>query len=399
MKIHMQKKHFKEDDRITITYANGESLGYSVTLHAGKRMILKGGERTYNCEYNGRMWRDDEPRFVLEERQRILEIESANGKIIYRRNKMSKFEELEEKAKQGHASSQRNLAFCFEHGFVVKKNLKKAAEWYKKAAAQGCGDAKYKNNEHSACSKMNLPDKEIMEIIDGSGLPLIRTLVKCPDTSSTALSRIVKVLVSALHTNSEACDASKWKQGVYGILINITKHKKLNSDSIHAILLNMSLTDAYKNIALHKNISEKSIHYILFEANSPESRRCLLRNPVIPHSILSEYVDRSHEITIGEQAKHIMKNPTIDGAMIRSLYLKVKDLDSWRVGDVINSIASNSLTPLSVIEEIFYTFECELSLLKNEDLPLYMRRAIKNTGSLKDAKEYIIALGKENDQT
>ena len=85
MKIYMQKKHFKEGDRITITYANGESLGYSVTLHGGKRMILEGGERTYNCEYNehtryswdnskSRFVHEDEPSFVLEERQRILEI-------------------------------------------------------------------------------------------------------------------------------------------------------------------------------------------------------------------------------------------------------------------------------------------------------------------------------------
>ena len=99
MRIYMPIKHFRVDDRITITYVNGERLGYSVTLHAGKRMILKGGERTYNCKYNGRRWYDYEHpkyvsapdegyRFVLEERQRILEIRSANGKIVYRRNKM-----------------------------------------------------------------------------------------------------------------------------------------------------------------------------------------------------------------------------------------------------------------------------------------------------------------------
>ena len=99
MRIYMPIEHFREDDRITITYANGKRLGYSVTLHARSKMILKGGDRTYNCKYSEHMWYgwgnsksesvlEDEPGFVLEEHQRILEIRSANGKIVYRRNKM-----------------------------------------------------------------------------------------------------------------------------------------------------------------------------------------------------------------------------------------------------------------------------------------------------------------------
>ena len=43
------------------------------------------------------------------------------------------FEEYSKKAKQGDSKLQYNLGVCYENGFVVAKDPKKAAYWCKKA--------------------------------------------------------------------------------------------------------------------------------------------------------------------------------------------------------------------------------------------------------------------------
>lgn len=53
-------------------------------------------------------------------------------------------QKYKEKAKQGHVVFQRKLAFCYEFGNGIRKNYKKAAEWYTKAAEQG--DARSQNS-------------------------------------------------------------------------------------------------------------------------------------------------------------------------------------------------------------------------------------------------------------
>ena len=51
------------------------------------------------------------------------------------------FEWYMKAAEQGHATAQFNVGFCFEYGKGVNKNVNQAIIWYKKAAAQGDTDA------------------------------------------------------------------------------------------------------------------------------------------------------------------------------------------------------------------------------------------------------------------
>jgi TPR repeat protein len=44
-------------------------------------------------------------------------------------------------AKQGDPLSQHNLGYCYENGEGVEKDIKKAIEWYQKAAKQGHEDS------------------------------------------------------------------------------------------------------------------------------------------------------------------------------------------------------------------------------------------------------------------
>lgn len=51
--------------------------------------------------------------------------------------------ELEVLAEQGDSWSQNNLGLCYEYGAGVRKNYKKAVEWFTKAAEQGVDMAQY----------------------------------------------------------------------------------------------------------------------------------------------------------------------------------------------------------------------------------------------------------------
>ena len=45
-------------------------------------------------------------------------------------------------AKQGNMWAQHNLGYCYEYGEGIRKNHKKAVEWFTKAAEQGSKKAK-----------------------------------------------------------------------------------------------------------------------------------------------------------------------------------------------------------------------------------------------------------------
>jgi TPR repeat protein len=45
-------------------------------------------------------------------------------------------------AKQGHAGAQYDLGICYEDGYGVGKNKRKAVEWMRKSAEQGEEKAK-----------------------------------------------------------------------------------------------------------------------------------------------------------------------------------------------------------------------------------------------------------------
>ncbi|MBO7725742.1 MAG: sel1 repeat family protein [Thermoguttaceae bacterium] len=54
------------------------------------------------------------------------------------------FEDLLDLAKNGIVGAQYDVGFCCEYGYGVRRNLKKAARWYKRAAKKGLAAAQFK---------------------------------------------------------------------------------------------------------------------------------------------------------------------------------------------------------------------------------------------------------------
>ena len=52
-------------------------------------------------------------------------------------------------AEQSDAGAQIWLGYCYENGYGVEKDITKAVEWYRKAAAQGDKDAEERLKEIS----------------------------------------------------------------------------------------------------------------------------------------------------------------------------------------------------------------------------------------------------------
>ena len=54
------------------------------------------------------------------------------------------FEDLLDLAKNGIVGAQYDVVFCCEYGYGVRRNLKKAVKWYKRAAERGLAAAQFK---------------------------------------------------------------------------------------------------------------------------------------------------------------------------------------------------------------------------------------------------------------
>lgn len=62
--------------------------------------------------------------------------------ITYYKGEKRKVRHLHRFAKEGEADAQHSLAHKYRKGYTVKKNCRKAAFWYQKAAFSGQDDAK-----------------------------------------------------------------------------------------------------------------------------------------------------------------------------------------------------------------------------------------------------------------
>lgn len=51
--------------------------------------------------------------------------------------------ELKNKAEQGNAEAQYNLAVCYDSEYGVEKNVEEAVKWYRKSAEQGYARAQH----------------------------------------------------------------------------------------------------------------------------------------------------------------------------------------------------------------------------------------------------------------
>ena len=220
----------------------------------------------------------------------------------------------------------------------------------------------------------------------------MQTLIKCPRTSATIISGIATILIVLL--KEKHCGTSDFGRVVAEAVIGITKHKKLNSESMYGLLQNMSYEEGYVNIAHHANLKSECALYLLRKALSPKAGNIVLQRPLISYAALVEFVKEqpSHDHS---HLEAILENPNIDGAMIQEIYLK-QNLEGSYSKDIINSIAMKSLTPLPIIKEIFQTDEHDWELLRNPVLPEYMRRVIENTDTaVEDARKLIIELCEE----